>query len=92
MKLSDRVKIPVQVMARDVEGEVVILELASGTYFGLDTVGARIWHHMRDGKTLTEICDLMVEEFEVSREELERDTLKFAQDLATKGLITLATT
>ena len=39
MKLSDKVGIPPQVMARTVGDETVILDLASGTYFGLDPVG-----------------------------------------------------
>jgi hypothetical protein len=90
MKLSDSAKIPVQVMARDLGNDVVILDLASGTYFGLDTVGARIWNYMGEGKTLTEICDKLTEEFDVSREQLERDILNLAEDLETKRLITVA--
>jgi hypothetical protein len=90
MTLSDKVSIPPQVMARTVGEETVILDLATGTYFGLDPVGARIWELMGEGKTLAEICDRMLEEYEVSREELERDTLKLAQDLADQGLISRA--
>ena len=90
MKLSDTVSVPPQVMARTVGDETVILDLASGTYFGLDPVGARIWELMGEGKPLVEICDQMLEEYEVSREELERDTLRLAQELADQGLIGLA--
>lgn len=90
MNLSDRVSIPAQVMARTVGDETVILDLASGTYFGLDPVGARIWGLMGESKTLAEICGQMLEEYEVSREELERDTLKLAQVLAAQGLISPA--
>ncbi len=90
MNLSDRVNIPTQVMARTVGDETVILDLASGTYFGLDPVGARIWGLMGESKTLAEICGQMLEEYEVSREELERDTLKLAQVLAAQGLISPA--
>ncbi|MBK9987508.1 MAG: hypothetical protein IPP21_11335 [Betaproteobacteria bacterium] len=42
MNLSDKVTIPTQVMARTVGDETVILDLASGTYFGLDPVGAHV--------------------------------------------------
>lgn len=90
MTLSDKVSIPPQVMARTVGDETVILDLATGTYFGLDPVGARIWELMGEGSTLAEICDRMMEEYEVSREELERDTLKLAKDLAEQGLISAA--
>jgi hypothetical protein len=74
-------------MARTVGDETVILDLATGTYFGLDPVGARIWELLGEGMTLAEVCDRMLEEYEVAREELERDTLKLAQDLAAQGLV-----
>jgi hypothetical protein len=74
-------------MTRTVGDEVVILDLATGTYFGLDPAGARIWELMGEGKTLAEVCDRMLDEYEVSREELERDTLRLAEDLVEHGLI-----
>jgi hypothetical protein len=90
MTLSDRVEIPSQVMTRTVGEEVVVLNLVTGTYFGLDPVGARIWKLMADGKTLGEICDRILEEYEVTREELERDTLRLADELNGQGLIQIA--
>lgn len=74
-------------MARQLGEETVILDLESGTYFGLDPVGARIWQLMKEGKSLLEICEAMLEEYEVSREELERDALALAQDLEARSLI-----
>ncbi|MGI9521096.1 MAG: PqqD family protein [Hyphomicrobiaceae bacterium] len=74
-------------MARPVGEETVILDVASGTYFGLDPVGARVWQLMEEGRKLAEICEAMLEEFEVSREELEHDVLALAQDLEARSLI-----
>jgi hypothetical protein len=90
MTLSDRVEIPPQVMTRTVGEEVVMLDLAGGTYFGLDPIGARIWELMADGKTLGEIRDQMLAEYEVTPEELERDILRLADELNGQGLIQVA--
>jgi len=87
MNLTDKVTIPAQVMARQVGDETVILDLASGTYFGLDPVGARIWQLMGEGKTLSEICDTMLDEYEVTRDALERDVIELAQELSARGLV-----
>lgn len=87
MKLSDTVKIATQVMARQVGDETVILDLASGTYFGLDPVGARIWQLIGEGKTLAEICATMLEEYEVGREHLETDILRLTGQLLERGLV-----
>ena len=90
MKLSDKATIPEEVLARQVGEEVVILNLTSGTYFGLDPVGARIWQLMSDGKTLAEICDGMQAEYAVSREDIERDVIDIAQALCARQLISAA--
>jgi len=87
MKLSDRVRIPPQVIARQVGEETAILNLESGVYFGLDRIGARIWQLMAEGNTLAGICDTMQEEYEVDREVLEEDVVRLAQELFNQGLI-----
>ncbi len=90
MHLTDKVTIPEQVMARQVGEETVILDLASGTYFGLDPVGAHIWQLMTEGKTLAEVCATMLAEYEVTREDIERDVLRLAEELRAKQLISVA--
>jgi hypothetical protein len=87
MTLTDTITIPPQVMTRTVGDEVVILDLATGTYFGLDPVGARMWELMAEGKTLAEVCGVMLDEYEVAREELETDALRLADELAAQRLI-----
>lgn len=90
MNLSDKVAIPTQVMARTVGDETVILDLASGTYFGLDPVGARIWQLMSEGQPLAAICDTLLDEYEVTRETLEGDILRLTEDLRAKGLVSIS--
>ena len=87
MNLSYKISIPAQVMARQVGDETVILDLASGTYFGLDPIGARIWQLIGEGKALGEICEALLAEYEVSREQLQGDLERLLQELGSKGLI-----
>ncbi|MBK7954855.1 MAG: PqqD family protein [Candidatus Accumulibacter sp.] len=87
MKLSDQASIPAQVMGRQVGAEAVILDLARGTYYGLDAVGARIWQLITEGKTFDAICDVLVNEFETTRETLAVDVIALARQLAAKGLL-----
>ena len=87
MSLSDKVTIPVQVMAREVGDETVILNLADGTYYGLDAVGARIWQLMAKGQTLSQVCEVMLAEYEVTRENIERDVLALVQTLLERKLV-----
>ena len=74
-------------MARQVGEETVILDLASGNYFGLDPVGARIWQLIGDGKSLGEVRKLLLAEYEVSRDQLEGDLERLVGDLLARGLV-----
>jgi len=87
MSFTDKVTIPPQVMARQVGEETVILDLESGTYYGLDPVGARIWQLLGEGRAPAEVCDVMLAEYEVSREDLERDLSDLLDALIDKSLI-----
>lgn len=87
MKLSDRFEISDDAVAREVGGETVLLDLASGTYFGLNEVGARIWQLLEDGQSPEKACDLILETYEVERDVLERDTIALLGQLLERGLI-----
>ena len=90
MTLTDKVVISSQAVARQVGDETVILHLGSGTYFGVDAVGARIWQLMGEGKSLNEICDVVLDEYEVSREDVERDIAGLIKDLLAHDLVSAA--
>lgn len=69
------------------EGEVAILNLRGGTYYGLDAVGARIWNLLQEPKTVGEIQNVLINEYDVDPERCERDLLALLQRLANEGLL-----
>jgi hypothetical protein len=87
MNLASQVSIPKEVMSRQVGDELVILDLASGIYFGLDAVGTRIWQLLQEGKPLAEICDVMTGEYEVSTSQMQEDLLRLVAELQARGLV-----
>jgi len=87
MNLGTRLSVPPQVMSRRVGDETVLLDLESGLYFGVDRVGQRIWELAGNGKTVGEIVDAIVGEFEVDRSQAEADVLDFAETLVERGLL-----
>lgn len=89
MNLTDKLEIADQVMAREVGDELVILDLGSGRYFGLDAVGARMWQLIGSGKNLGEAIDTMFSEYEVDRAQLEIDLMALADSLTAQKLLTL---
>ena len=71
----------------DLAEEVAILSIASGIYYGLNTVGARIWKLIQEPRTIHEVRNALLEEYEVEPERCEHDVLALLQELASKGLI-----
>jgi hypothetical protein len=74
-------------VSSDLGGEVAILDLKAGVYYGLDAVGARIWSLIQEPRTVNEIRDILLEEYEVEPERCERDLLALLQRLADEGII-----
>jgi hypothetical protein len=87
MNLDTTLTVPPQVMSRMVGDETVLLDLASGLYFGLDGVGQRIWQAVADGKTLSDAVDIIVAEYDVDRDQATTDVLQFASTLLERGLL-----
>jgi hypothetical protein len=71
----------------DLSGEAAILNLKSGVYFGLNTVGASIWKLIQEPRTVKEIRDSILEEYEVGSNRCEQDILEILQELSSRGLI-----
>jgi hypothetical protein len=74
-------------ISADLMEEAVILDLKSGVYYGLDTVGARIWALIQEPRAVDAIRDAILSEYEVERDRCERELLAFLQELAAQGLI-----
>lgn len=74
-------------VSSDLAGEAVILDLKSGVYYGLNEVGASIWNLIQEPKTVNEIRDAILEEYEVEPEQCDRDLKAILQQLADEGLI-----
>ena len=71
----------------DLAGEAAILNLKNSVYYGLDPVGARIWALVQEPVTVAAVRDVILDEYDVEREQCEHDLLDLLQKLAAQGLI-----
>lgn len=74
-------------VSSDLGGEVAILDLGGGIYYGLDAVGARIWELVREPIKVNQIQETIIEEYDADRARIEPDVLAFLQRLADEGLV-----
>lgn len=71
----------------DLGAEEVILNLESGIYYGLNEVGASIWKLVQEPKSVADILDAIMDEYDVQRDRCENDILQLLNDLAKRNLI-----
>jgi hypothetical protein len=89
ISLSDSLTIGAQVLFRQLDDEAVLLDLKSGTYFGLNDVGARAWHLIVEHGSLSRVRDVMVQEYAAEAEVVERELLALAAQLVARRLVEL---
>jgi hypothetical protein len=92
VSLESHVTIREDVVFRELEGEAVLLSLESGTYFGLNDVGTRIWALIQEHRSLRSVLESIQQEYEVSPKTLESDLLHLVEELHTKGLVSVSET
>jgi hypothetical protein len=67
--------------------ESAILNLKNTVYYGLDPVGARVWNLLQQPRSVRELRDALLEEYEVEAERCERDLLDLLEKMRGEGLI-----
>jgi hypothetical protein len=78
------------VVCAELDAELVLLDVETGVYFGLNEVGASIWKLLAEGATEAEIFTRLLGEYEVEPAELRSDLSRFLALLAEKGLVRVA--
>jgi hypothetical protein len=76
-------------VSADLEGEAVILDTATGEYYGFNEVGARIWTLLQEPMTFTALVDALLEEYRVDRDQCEAEVKDLLRRMAEKNLLEL---
>ena len=88
--LADIVTVNADVVFKELSGEGVLLDLASGMYFGLDETSTRLWQLINERGLLQRVFDDMLAEFDVEPDRLQQDLLNFVGELTRRNLVSLA--
>ena len=87
--LDSRVKVNPDVLFQDLHGEAVLLDLKSGIYFGLDSVGTRIWQLFAEYDSLSDIARVIKTEYDVAEDNCAADLIALVAELERHGLLTI---
>jgi hypothetical protein len=85
------VRLSADVIFRDLEGEAILLDLASGRYYGLNPVATRVWMLLDGGTTVAAVVAAVTAEFDAAAEEIARDVDELLAELTARGLVVAET-
>jgi hypothetical protein len=73
----------------EVDGELVALHVENGTCYGFNGTATRIWSLIEAPKRVSELRDLLLQEFDVEPERCEAELRDLLEDLRKDGLVDL---
>ena len=82
-----KIQVSGDVVSRNLMGEAVLLDLATGTYFGLDEVGTRVWQLLERHGSIDAVVPALLEEYAVDEPRVRADVDRLIRELSDKGLV-----
>jgi coenzyme PQQ synthesis protein D (PqqD) len=86
-----RVRVSDEVAAKVIDGEAIIINLANGIYYSLDSVGGRIWELLDGGGNLGDVVDAIARSYDVGRDKAQADVERLASELLDEKLMQITT-
>lgn len=74
-------------MHETIDGEVIVINLTSGTYYSLRGSGADIWSLIQDTATQAEVVEALSSRYDTARPELEGAVSGLVIELRAEGLV-----
>ena len=87
MRLLRRITISAEVLYQEIDGEIVLLDLKSECYFGLDELGARFWQLIEQQNDFESAFESLLSEYDVEPERLRADLAALLDELLKVGLV-----
>ena len=85
-------KIKKELIKREIAGDTILVPVGSAVYdanglFVLNELGGFLWERLPQAENAEQLCDAVLEEYEVSREEAARDIAEFLDQLRKLDII-----
>lgn len=75
------------VMASQVDNELVMMDVERGMYYALNPVGADIWERLTEPQTVADLCAQLMQQYDVDQATCEADVLAVLNEMAENGLL-----
>jgi len=78
------------VLTAEVDGEIVMMSIEQGRYFGLDDIGSDIWKRLDTPCSFAELIDRLASDYEADRATIAADVRDLLGRMAEQDVVRLA--
>jgi Coenzyme PQQ synthesis protein D (PqqD) len=78
------------VLAAEVDGEIVMMSIEQGRYFGLDDIGSDIWKRIEQPCSFAALVDALAADYEADRGTIAADVTALLTRMAEQDVVRLA--
>ena len=78
------------VLAADVQGEIVMMSIEKGQYFGLDDIGSDIWKRIEQPCSFAALIDGLAAAYDADRGTIANDVRLLLDKMAAQDVVRLA--
>ncbi len=76
-----------EIIAAEADQDLVMVSVASGSYYGVSNVARAIWEAIEHPKKVSDLIDDLASTYNIERSKCEEETLLFLRDLLTERLL-----
>lgn len=76
-----------QIVAKVIDGEAIIINLANGVYYSMGNAGALIWELVAEGHSLEAVAAALCEAYDIDRDRARADVIGIATKLVEEQLV-----
>ncbi|WPZ37248.1 PqqD family protein (plasmid) [Thalassobaculum sp. OXR-137] len=77
------------VLTAELDGQVVLMSMEQGCYFGLDPVGGDIFQRLEQQKTVSALISELEDDYDAADGEINQDTMELLKILVDNKLVTV---
>lgn len=78
-----------EIVAADMDGETVMMNIETGKYYNLGTTGGVIWSLLEQPIPVETLIEDLLAKYEVTRQQCEEDVMDFLNEINKEGLLSV---
>jgi hypothetical protein len=77
------------IISSPMDNETVMMSIEKGKYYGIDSIGTRIWELLDQPLSIDELCEILPAEYDVEPDQCRADVTGFVEKMLEKELVRL---